>query len=247
MLKPSGLITPGQIKFLKLGTWARSSMPQKSSRAHWLFQSLFVHRPYILGSIRELNTNCKMYKDKMFSGNANQNPFTHLSSTGCLNPHNGQSQSLPTWVLWETYFLPAEVLKTIFLSWAWACLCILRYWTGARTVTSVLLQVTFNQDYTLLLWQTSLAWAKKVVPTSLLIVPGFIFMVCTGIRVLMNFTFYYSKALSRTHKPSKCYISPWTLKDTGTVVQSTHSSWPSEQLGSWLVAAAQGRPYTTWN
>lgn len=135
----------------------------------------------------------------------------------------------------------------IFLSWAWACLCILRYWTGARTVTSVLLQVTFNQDYTLLLWQTSVAWAKKVVPTSLLIVPGFIFTVCTGIRVLMNFTFYYSKALSRTHNPSKCYISPRTLKDTGIVVQSTHSSWPSEQLGPWLVAAAQGRPYTTWN
>lgn len=103
-------------------------------------------------------------------------------------------------------------------------------------------QVTFNQDYTLLPWQTSLAWAKKVVLTSLLIVPGFIFMVCTGTGVLMNFTFYYSKTLSRTHKPRKCYTSPRTFKDTGTVVQSTYSSWPSERLGSWLVAAAQGRP-----
>lgn len=116
MSKLLGLITPGQIKFLKLGTWGSSSMPQKSSRAHWLFQSLLVHRPYILGSIRELNTNCKMYKDKMFSGSANHNPFTHLSSTGCLNPLNGQSQSLPTWILWETYFLPVEVLKTVYFS-----------------------------------------------------------------------------------------------------------------------------------
>lgn len=120
MPKPTSLITPGQIKFLKLGTWSSSSMPQKSSRALQLFQSLLVHRPYILGSIRELTTNCKMNKDKMFSGSTNQNPFTHLSSTGCLNPLNGESQSLPTWVLRETYYIFC-LLKFqrlfIFLSW----------------------------------------------------------------------------------------------------------------------------------
>lgn len=85
-----------------------------------------------------------------------------------------------------------------------------------------------KSHYTLLPWQTSLAWAKR--PTSLLIVPGFIFTVCTGTGVLMNFTFYYSKTVPRTHKPSICYTSPRTFKDVGTVVQSTYSSWPSERL-----------------
>lgn len=126
-------ITPGQLDSLSLETELALN-DSEVFKGTSTFPKSTSHRLYVLGPIRESNTNLKKDKDSGELTKAQTKTILHTpllqddltpltGSHSLLLPEFHEKQCITTFG-----FLPTEVLKTINSSlWAWACLCLLRY------------------------------------------------------------------------------------------------------------------------